>query len=130
VLAGVYVPNLDLPGNWTYAVQAALPIGWVKADADVGRSETVQEGDRNRRHRDHANLAWLAQRSLQQVLLRIIDRTAPNGAWENGDIASIGLNYWTFTPAIAFTYLVPEHGLDLSASLGVDINTKNTDTDY
>ncbi len=25
---------------------------------------------------------------------------------------------------------MPEHGLDLSASLGVDINTKNTDTDY
>ena len=43
MLAGVYVPNLDLPGNWTYAVQAALPIGWVKAEADVGRFETVQE---------------------------------------------------------------------------------------
>jgi hypothetical protein len=31
---------------------------------------------------------------------------------------------------VAFTYLVPEHGLDFSANFGVDINTRNPDTDY
>jgi hypothetical protein len=56
--------------------------------------------------------------------------TAPTGEWQEGDLAFIGLNYWTFSPAIGLTYLVPEHGLDFSAKLGVDINTKNTDTDY
>ncbi|PWK65796.1 outer membrane putative beta-barrel porin/alpha-amylase [Aminobacter sp. AP02] len=56
--------------------------------------------------------------------------TAPTGEWEKGALAFVGLNYWTFTPAVAFTYLVPEHGLDLSANLGIDINTKNTATDY
>ena len=56
--------------------------------------------------------------------------TAPTGVWEEGRIAFIGLNYWTFSPNIGFTRLIPEHGLDLSAYLGVDINTRNPDTDY
>jgi hypothetical protein len=56
--------------------------------------------------------------------------TAPTGEWEEGSLAFIGLNYWTFSPMVGFTYLVPEHGLDLSAKFGVDINTENPDTDY
>ena len=41
-----------------------------------------------------------------------------------------GLNYWTFSPMVGFTYLVPEQGLDFSAKFGVDINAENPDTDY
>ena len=54
--------------------------------------------------------------------------TAPTGEWTEGSLAFIGLNYWTFSPMVGFTYLVPEHGLDFSAKFGVDINTENPDT--
>ena len=35
-LAAVYVPDLHLPGNWTYAVQAVVPFGWTRAQASLG----------------------------------------------------------------------------------------------
>ncbi|QKC68185.1 hypothetical protein EB815_02910 [Mesorhizobium loti] len=130
ILAGVYVPELHLPGNWTYAVQLAVPLGRTAASAEVGPFGTDQHvtglGDIAFAplvfgwHNDAMN-TWLS------ASLTI---TAPTGEWKEGDLAFIGMNYWTFTPAIGFTYLVPQHGLDLSAKFGVDINTKNQDTDY
>ena len=42
----------------------------------------------------------------------------------------IGLNYWTFTPSIAFTHIDAANGMDYSMEFGVDINTENEDTDY
>lgn len=129
-LAAVYVPKLDLPGNWTYAVQAAVPIGWTGAEASLGRFQTEQE------------VTGLGDISVAPVVLgwhnaamntwfsASLTVTAPTGEWEEGEIAFVGLNYWTFTPAIGFTRLIPEHGLDLSAKLGVDINTRNPTTDY
>lgn len=130
VLAGVYVPKLDLPGNWTYAVQVAVPLGWTGAEAQVGPFGTREE------------VAGLGDIAFAPVLLgwhndamntwfsTSLTITAPTGEWEEGEIAFIGLNYWTFTPAIGFTRLIPEHGLDLSAKFGIDINTENPDTDY
>ncbi|RWQ63322.1 transporter [Mesorhizobium sp.] len=129
-LAAVYVPELHLPGNWTYAVQAVVPIGWTRAQATLGSLGTEQDvtglGDVAISplvfgwHNDALNTFFSASLTV----------TAPTGEWKNGDIAFIGLNYWTFTPAIGFTRLVPEYGLDLSAKFGIDINTKNEDTDY
>jgi hypothetical protein len=129
-LAGVYVPNLDLPGNWTYALQGAVPIGWTGATADVGSLGVDQD------------VAGLGDISFAPVVLgwhndamntffsTALTITAPTGEWGEGDIAFIGLNYWTFTPSIAFTRIFPEHGLDLSANFGIDINTRNPATDY
>lgn len=131
VFAGVYVPELDLPGNWTYAVQAAIPVGWTRARATVGLAiDTTEEvtglGDITvvpllfGWHNDAMNTWFSAQLGI----------TAPTGEWEEGSLAFIGLNYWTFSPMVGFTYLVPEHGLDFSAKFGIDINTENPDTDY
>ncbi|RWQ15769.1 transporter [Mesorhizobium sp.] len=130
ILAGVYVPELHLPGNWTYAVQLAVPLGRTAASAEIGLLGSDQHvtgiGDIAFAplvfgwHNDAMN-TWLS------ASLTI---TAPTGEWKEGDLAFIGMNYWTFTPAIGFTYLIPQHGLDLSAKFGVDINTRNPDTDY
>jgi len=130
IFAGVYVPEIDLPGNWTYAVQAAVPVGWTRATAEVGPFEQTEEvtglGDITivpllfGWHNDAMNTWFSAQLGI----------TAPTGEWEEGSLAFIGLNYWTFSPMIGFTYLVPEQGLDFSAKFGIDINTENPETDY
>lgn len=129
-LAGIYVPKQGLPGNWTYAFQGAVPIGWTKAKAEVGLLETEQEvtglGDIAF---SPAVLGWHNDQMNSFVALSLTV-TAPTGEWEKGDLAFIGLNYWTFTPGIAFTRLFPEYGLDFSGAIGVDINTRNTATDY
>jgi hypothetical protein len=105
-------------------------VGWTGASANVGPFGATQQvpglGDIAFAplvlgwHNDAMN-TWVS------ASLTI---TAPTGEWKEGDLAFIGLNYWTFSPAIGFTYLVPAQGLDLSAKFGVDINTRNPDTDY
>lgn len=129
-LAGIYVPKQDLPGNWTYAFQGAIPVGWTKAKADVGPLEVVQEasglGDIAFAP---AVMGWHSD-AMDMFFALSLTVTAPTGEWGKGDLAFIGLNYWTFTPGIAFTRLIPEYGLDFSGAFGIDINTRNTDTDY
>lgn len=53
--------------------------------------------------------------------------TAPTGQWQEGRLVFIGLNYWTFTPAVAYTHLWHEQGVDFSANL-VSISTPETPT--
>lgn len=129
-LGALYVPELDLPGNWTYAVQFSLPIGWTKAQATLGRLEADQEvtglGDISV---TPIALGWHND-AMNTFFSTSLTITAPTGEWEEGDLAFVGLNYWTFTPAVAVTRLIPKHGLDLSAKFGIDINTRNPDTDY
>jgi hypothetical protein len=129
-LAGVYVPGVDLPGNWTYAIQGVLPVGWTGATADVGSFHTEDE------------VAGLGDIAVAPILLgwhndamdtfvsTSLTVTAPTGQWEDGRIVFVGLNYWTFTPAVAYTHLWHEQGIDFSANFGIDINTTNPDTDY
>jgi hypothetical protein len=54
---------------------------------------------------------------------------APTGEYRMGSLAQGGLNYWTYSPFIGYTNLVPgEH--EISIHTGYDINERNTDTDY
>jgi hypothetical protein len=114
-----------LAGNWTYAVQAAVPVGWTRATAEVGPFDRTDEvtglGDITivpllfGWHNDAMNTWFSAQLGI----------TAPTGEWTEGSLAFVGLNYWTFSPMVGFTYLVPDQSLDFSAKFGVDINTEN-----
>jgi hypothetical protein len=42
----------------------------------------------------------------------------------------VGLNYWTFEPAVYFSYLSKKIGLEVTALAGLSFNTKNEDVDY
>lgn len=127
--AGIYVPKLDLPGNWTYAVQGVVPVGWMEATANVGPFERTDDeaglGDIQVTpllfgwHNDAGNTFFSASLTI----------AAPTGVWEADEIAFIGLNYWSFMPALAFTHITAD-GWDFSGRLGIDINTENKTTDY
>jgi len=128
-LAGLYVPKLDLPGNWTYAVAATIPVGW------MGSSGTIAN---IRREKDVGGLGDIAitpillgwhNDAMNTFLSASFTVTAPTGEWERA-IAFVGLNYWSFQPALGFTHLIPDHGIDVSAKLGVDINTRNDAANY
>jgi len=55
---------------------------------------------------------------------------APTGSYKKGRLANVGKNYWTFEPAVTFSYISSKIGLELSAYAGVDFNTENHETDY
>ena len=108
-------------------MQGAVPVGWSKATAEVGplpnrTDEVTGLGDITivpllfGWHNDAMNTWFSAQLGI----------TAPTGEWTEGSLAFIGLNYWTFSPMVGFTYLVPDHGLDFSAKFGIDINTEKS----
>jgi len=55
---------------------------------------------------------------------------APTGDYDQGQLANIGKNYWTFEPGIMASWLSSKTGTEVSLYTGVDFNTENNDTDY
>lgn len=130
VIGGLLVPEFDLPGNWTYAVQFGVPVSWSWARADLNRLSRIDEeaalGDITF---TPALFGWHNE-ALDTFFNVGLSVYAPTGFWRKDNIAIIGLNYWTFTPAIGFTRIWAEEGIDFSMKAGIDINTTNRATDY
>lgn len=55
---------------------------------------------------------------------------APTGEYEQGHLANVGKNYWTFEPGIMASWLSSKIGTELSLYAGVDFNTANDETGY
>jgi hypothetical protein len=60
----------------------------------------------------------------------LLDVYAPTGAYNTGQLANVGLNYWTFEPVAQFSWISKKIGLEISANAGFDFNTDNDATDY
>ncbi|MGC9964442.1 MAG: transporter [Syntrophobacteraceae bacterium] len=55
---------------------------------------------------------------------------APTGDYTVGQLANVGLNYWTFEPMVSFSYISKKIGLEVTTTAGLDFNTNNNATDY
>jgi len=55
---------------------------------------------------------------------------APTGDYEQGQLANLGKNYWTFEPGVSVSWLSSKIGTELSVFAGFDLSTKNDQTDY
>jgi hypothetical protein len=55
---------------------------------------------------------------------------APTGNYEQGRLANVGKNYWTFEPGVMASWLSSKIGTEISVYAGVDFNTTNEATDY
>ncbi len=55
---------------------------------------------------------------------------APSGEYNKGDLANVGLGYWTFEPEVTFSWLSSKIGTEVSVFAGMDFNTENTDANY
>lgn len=54
----------------------------------------------------------------------------PTGDYEQGQLANLGKNYWTFEPSVFVSWLSSKIGTEVSAFAGYDVSTENQDTDY
>ena len=54
---------------------------------------------------------------------------APTGHYRQDNIAQGGLNYWTYSPFLGLTQVIPGQR-EISIHTGYDINERNEDTDY
>jgi hypothetical protein len=55
---------------------------------------------------------------------------APTGSYDINRVVNLGRNYWAFDTGLAFTWLDPQRGHEISASTGFLFNTTNTATSY
>jgi len=118
------------------AVELLVPYVWLKVQGDVmlsgrRRSPSVRREDTANGFGDiemfpammgwkYGDLKWQGQFGVY----------APSGTFNQGDLANIGRNYWTFEPSAAVSYLSSTIGLEVTAFAGFDFNTENNTTDY
>lgn len=122
-VTGVWVPA-DSSNGWTFAVSGSVPIQRMKVNAlDVRSDEVSGVGD----IMVSPMVGYMNGKNFLNVGLRVF---APTGSYDRHRMANIGMNYWTFSPTVGFTWLDMEMGRDFSVLTGIDINTRNTDTDY
>jgi hypothetical protein len=72
-------------------------------------------------------LSWHHSKNLHSVFA--VDIYAPTGSYDQYRIANTGLNYWTFQPVYAASYISDE-GWEASGKFMYDFNTENGDTNY
>jgi len=131
----MYTPDVRILGGLpSFAV--AVPYMWVdvKASATIDRDGVTHAVSRS----DFANgigdilfwplmLGWTNQDMKYDVRCCVY---APSGEYNQGSLANPGLGYWTFDPAVTFSWLSSKIGTEVSVFTGLAFNTKNTDADY
>jgi hypothetical protein len=132
VLGPIYTFEHKVLGAY-YSVGAYLPFVWMEVSADLSTTPGVSLS-----RTDSVNgvgdivlvpamLAWKSGLWQFNALAQVY---APTGSFEVGRLANLGLNYWTFDPAIGVTYNNEKSGFSFSVLSGITINTENEDTNY
>uniref|UniRef100_A6W074 Uncharacterized protein n=1 Tax=Marinomonas sp. (strain MWYL1) TaxID=400668 RepID=A6W074_MARMS len=96
-----------------------IPIASIDRSASVTRQADLQITPLILQWTLSPNLAMNAQFQIQ----------APTGDYDKNRLVSPGLNHWAFSPIYNVSY-ISNTGFEVSSSFELDINTKNSDTDY
>ncbi|MFK0378353.1 transporter [Pandoraea sp. NPDC090278] len=120
-------------GSWSFASGITVPYIWTEATA------SFSAGSLSRSNNDRAsNLfdmyftpisAGYHFSQTDHVALSF-NLWAPTGRYDPNALANPSLNNWTFVPQVAYTKLIPAHGLEFNAVLGFQFYTRNTATNY
>jgi hypothetical protein len=115
-----------------FSVAAMLPYVWCDVSASLsGPGETRTKHDTAEGLDDMMLipfwLSWNKGDFKWDVQLNVY---APTGEYDKTALANVGLNYWTFEPAVYFSYLSKKIGLEVTALAGLSFNTKNEYVDY
>ena len=120
-------------GRWNYASAITVPIIWNRVTATVSAGNaTTQRSQSASGIFDVLITPIIAGYHFSPTshMAMSFGIWAPTGSFETGRLANTGLNYWTFSPTVAYTKLVPESGFEFTAQAGVQFNSRNTATDY
>lgn len=131
-VTAVYIWNTKSP-QWNFASGVTLPYAWLeaKADGDLGPFKLRREDSASGLF-DMVFTPLSASYHISKTdhLAFNLNIWAPTGEYEEGALANLSLNNWTFIPGVAFTHLIPEQNIEISGSLGIQFYTENPATDY
>jgi hypothetical protein len=130
-LGAIYTLEPKVLGAY-YSVAAYVPYQWMEVSAPLSTAR------RSRSRTDRASgigditliPAMMAWKSGSWQYSALVPVYAPTGRYEVGELANLGLNYWTFDPSAGVTYSNEETGFSFSVLSGITINTENEDTKY
>ena len=115
-----------------YAAAVAIPYVWMEVEGNV------QVGPITGNRRDTAN--GIGDLQILPVMLGWTNGDlkfgttfgiyAPTGDYEQGQLANLGKNYWTFEPGVSVSWLSSKIGTEVSLFAGYEVSTKNDTTDY
>lgn len=138
-IAAIYqVPGEVLGGGFAFG--GTLPYVWMEVE---GSAQAILPGGGLGppiSSRDYANgvgdialipfmLGWTNLVKDLKLDTRLTIYT-PTGEYQQGELANVGKNYWTFEPGIMANWVSSKIGTEITLYTGVDFNTENPATDY
>jgi hypothetical protein len=122
-----------LSEKWSYGMSTTIPF----VDLTVSGSVRADEGEIQRIDND----SGLGDVFLIPVMFNYhhsadlnasfrVGFYAPTGSYQAGQLANTGKNFWTIEPTASLIYFGLKNGREASVFLGVDINKKNSATNY
>ncbi len=124
-----------LGGNLAFAISLPLGVPRVSAGAVIaaprlGRAFALSERDATFNVGDpivSSLIGWHAGKFHWQTGVSV---NIPSGSYQDGELSNLSFNRWIGDVYGALTYLDPAIGLDISTTIGLEINGANTATDY
>ena len=137
VVTLAYVPGITLPFiNASIGTAAYLPYAWARGEGQYTiLGSTTGSGETRRGLGDFTIVPlffqWAIPRSDMFVTLSPFEFTAPTGQYNHNDPIgnNIGLNYWSYRPAVEYTYL-NNGGQEASINYNMSFNSENGATNY
>lgn len=131
-ITALYIWDTHSP-SWNFASAITVPLANVDIEADVVvGSLTGRRTDSKFGVFDIAVTPIIASHHFSETDHLALSFTvwAPTGEYEEGELANLSLNNWTFIPTIAYTKIFPTSNIELTGSWGVQFYTENPATDY
>lgn len=121
-------------GRWNFASLVSIPFANVDLSAGLQvRAASVEVSDGFRGDLYDVSIAPLvAGYHLDETrhLSLALYISVPTGDFDPDRLANPSLNVWVYSPTLSYTQLVGEGTVDWSTSIGIDLSTRNKDTDY
>ena len=135
-LSPTWVTPVEILGG-NLAIGVSLPAGTPRISAGaviasprLGRTFGISERDATFNIGDPIASAVIGWHSGKFHWSTAASVSIPAGAYQEDELSNLAFNRWIGDLSAALTYLDPELGLDISATVGFEINGKNNATDY
>ena len=119
--------------EWNFASAVNFPLAWVEVEANISLGPfTVRKKDSIFGLFDLAFTPIIASHHFSQTDHLACDFTfwAPTGSFKKGRLVNLSLNNWTFIPGVAYTKILPQANIELSAHLADGILHGDPATHY
>lgn len=119
--------------SWSFASAVGFPLAWVECEASLSLgAHAVKKKDDIFGVYDLVFTPIAASHHFSETDHLAFNFTfwAPTGSYETSKLANLSLNDWTFIPSVAYTKILPQPNIELTAIWNMYFYTENPATHY